>query len=48
MDDMTTGIGLVLLGIWLTCAAAWHSKVVSGNAAIALTVMALIVTWWLK
>jgi hypothetical protein len=45
---MTTGTGLVLLGVWLTCAAAWHSKVVQGHAAIALTLMAIGLTVYLK
>lgn len=45
---MTTGTGLVLLGIWITCAAAWHSKVVHGGTAILMTALAIGMTIWLK
>ena len=41
---MTTGTGLALLGVWLTCAAAWHSKVVQGWAASVLTILAFWLT----
>ena len=45
---MTTGTGLVLLGVWLCCAAAWHSKVVHGSAAIVMTFLAIFMTIYLK
>lgn len=45
---MTTGTGLVLLGIWIACAAAWHSKVVPAITAVMLTFMAIGMTVWLK
>lgn len=45
---MTTGTGLVLLGIWATAAAAWHSSVVPGRIAWILTFLALGMTLYLK
>jgi hypothetical protein len=45
---MTTGTGLVLLGVWLACAATWHSKVVSGSGAIMMTFVAIGLTVFLK
>ena len=45
---MTTGTGLVLLGIWITCAATWHSKVVPAITAVGMTFLAVGMTVWLK
>lgn len=45
---MSTGTGLLLLGVWITVAAAWHSRVVPGFSAILLTAMAVALTIYLK
>lgn len=41
---MTTGTGLALLGIWITCAATWHSPYVKGGFAFLMTVFAVALT----
>lgn len=45
---MTTGSGLAILGIWIMCAACWHSKVVPGFTALFMTVAAVFMTIYLK
>lgn len=45
---MTTGTGLVLLGVWITCAACWNSKQVTPIGAILMTLIAIGLTVWLK
>lgn len=45
---MTTGTGLVLLGVWIACAAAWHSKTVTGWGTILMTAIAVGITVYLK
>ena len=45
---MTTGTGLVLLGVWLTCAATWHSKYVPGAVALCATALATGLTVYLR
>lgn len=44
---MTTGTGLLLLGMWICAAAMWHSKVVAGWAALIFTFAAFVVTFWM-
>ena len=45
---MTTGTGLALLGVWLTCAATWHSKYVTAPVALFATALATGLTVYLR
>lgn len=45
---MTTGTGLVLLGVWVMVAAAFHAKSVSGLGVWIAIIVGIAMTVYLK
>lgn len=45
---MTTGTGLMLLGMWVAVAAAWMSKTTVGWVAIVMTIGVSVASFFAK
>lgn len=45
---MGIGNSIAIAGIWIFSGLVWHSKTASGPAAIVSTLIAALMTWWLK
>ena len=45
---MEIGNSIAIAGVWIFSGLVWHSKTSSGGAALASTLIAIGITYWLK
>jgi hypothetical protein len=45
---MGIGNGIAIAGVWIFAAVIWNSKQTKSEAAVVCTLVAIIVTGWLK